>query len=267
MGKGRGWTWALWIVAAAVFVFLMAPILAVIPLSFNDSTFLTYPMTGFSLKWYREFFTSDHWLNASWNSAVIGVASTVLATGLGTLAALGLNEARFPAKRLVVGLLVSPMIVPAVIAAVGLYFFFAPLGLTGSYHGIILSHTMLATPFVVITVSATLQGFDMTLVRAAASLGAAPAAVFFRVVLPLILPGVASGALLAFATSLDEVVMILFLAGAEQRTLPREMFSGIRENISPTILAVATMLTLLSVFLLATLEVLRRRNERLRGAG
>jgi putative spermidine/putrescine transport system permease protein len=159
----------------------------------------------------------------------------------------------------------SPVVVPGVITAVGLYFFFAPIGLTGSYLGLILAHTALATPFVVITVGATLQSFDMNLARAAASLGASPLYTFRRVILPLILPGLASGALFAFATSFDEVVVVLFMAGPEQRTLPREMFSGIRENISPTITAAAVILTTVSVILLATMEGLRRRNERLKG--
>jgi putative spermidine/putrescine transport system permease protein len=157
------------------------------------------------------------------------------------------------------------MIVPVVIVAVGFYFFFAPLGLTASYTGLIFAHTALGTPFVVITVAATLKGFDDNLARASASLGAAPVTTFFKVILPLIAPGVASGALFAFATSFDEVVVVLMVAGPEQRTLPREMFSGLRENISPTITAVATIMILVSVLMLASLELLRRRNERLRG--
>jgi putative spermidine/putrescine transport system permease protein len=152
-----------------------------------------------------------------------------------------------------------------VITGVGLYFFFAPLGLSATYTGLILAHTALASPFVVITVSATLQGFDTNLSRASASLGANSVTTFFKVILPLIAPGVASGGLFAFATSFDEVVVVLMIAGPEQRTLPREMFSGIRENISPTITAVATVMILVSIVLLVLLEALRRRNERLRG--
>src|ERR1700730_17117061 len=199
------------------------------------------------------------------NSMIIGVASTVLSMVLGTLAALGLAHWKSKFKPLVLAVVLSPVVVPGVITAVGLYFFFAPIGLTGSYLGLILAHTALATPFVVIPVSATLQSFDMNLARAAASLGASPLYAFRRVILPLILPGLASGALFAFATSFDEVVIVLFMAGPEQRTLPREMFSGIRENISPTITAAAVILTTVSVILLATLEGLRRRNERLKG--
>ena len=253
------------VVGTLVLFFLMAPILAIVPLSFSSSTYLTYPLPGLSLRWYEDFLGSARWMNALKNSVIIGVASAVLSMVLGTLASLGLAQWKSKWKPLVLALVLSPMVVPVVITAVGVYFFFAPLGLTGNYLGLILVHTALATPFVVITVSATLQSFDMTLARAAASLGAPPLLTFRKVILPLILPGLASGALFAFATSFDEVVTVLFLAGPEQRTLPREMFSGIRENISPTITAVAVVLTVISVCMLSTLELLRRRNERLKG--
>jgi putative spermidine/putrescine transport system permease protein len=254
------------VTAGLVFVFLMAPILAIMPLSFSSSIYLTYPLPGFSFRWYEEFLTSPAWMRALKNSMIIGVGSTILSMGLGTLAALGLHSWQSRYKPLVMAVVLSPMVVPMVITAVGAYFFFAPLGLTGNYLGLILVHAALAAPFVVVTVSATLQGFDTNLMRASASLGAPPHVTFLRVVLPLIAPGLASGALFAFGTSFDEVVCVLFLAGPEQRTLPREMFSGIRENISPTITAAAVVLTLFSVIFLATLEGLRRRNERLRGA-
>ncbi len=255
--------WTVWTSAVLVLFFLMAPILAIIPLSFSSGDFLTYPLPGLSLRWYHELLVSDKWLPALRNSMIIGVSATVISTVLGTLAALGLNRARFAMKPLIMGVLLSPMIVPVIITAVGVYFFFAPLGLTDSYTGLILAHTALAAPFVVITVSATLQHFDNTMARAAASLGAPPVLAFFKVVLPLILPGVASGALFAFATSFDEVVVVLMIAGPGQRTLPREMFSGIRENINPTITAVATVLIITSVILLSCLEALRRRSERM----
>lgn len=261
----KAWTAALWTSSALVFLFLVAPILAIIPLSFNGGQFLTYPLNGLSLQWYADFVTDPDWTRALKNSLIVGVVTTVLATTLGTLASLGLVRARFRGKGLIMAVLLSPMIVPLVITAVGFYLFFAPYGLTATYTGLILAHTALASPFVVITVTATLQGFDTTLARAAASLGAGPVTAFRRVTLPLIAPGVASGALFAFATSFDEVVVVLLVAGPGQRTLPREMFSGIRENISPTIMAVATILIVFSTLLLITLEVLRRRNARLRG--
>lgn len=257
--------WSVWISALLVLFFLMVPILAIIPLSFSSGTFLTYPLPGFSFRWYEELLISDKWIPALRNSMIVGVSATIASSVLGTLAALGLNRANFAFKPVVMGVLLSPMIVPMIITAVGMYFFFAPLGLTNSFPGLIMAHTALAAPFVVITVSATLAHFDMNMSRAAASLGATPVVAFFRVVLPLILPGVASGGLFAFATSFDEVVVVLMIAGPEQRTLPREMFSGIRENINPTITAVATVLILTSVVLLSCLEWLRRRSERLNG--
>lgn len=251
-----------------VLLFLIAPILAIIPLSFSSESFFSYPMPGFSLKWYfgeEGFFTNARWMDALRLSVIVAVATTILSSVLGTLAALGLSQSRFPARAAVMAVLISPMIVPVIISAIGLFFFYAYVGLNGSILGIILAHTALATPFVVITVTATLMSFDRTLMRAGASLGASPSTVFFRVVMPLILPGVISGALFAFVTSFDEVIVILFIGGPEQRTLPRQMFSGIREQINPTITAAATVLILLSTVLLVTVELLRRRSERLRG--
>ncbi|MCZ6743370.1 MAG: ABC transporter permease [Alphaproteobacteria bacterium] len=248
-----------------VFTFLMAPVLVIIPLSFNAEPYFTYPLAGISMRWYEDFFDTMVWQLALKNSLIIGAAATVLATVLGTITALGLSGANFPLKPVVIGLLISPMMVPIVIVGVGLYFFYARIGLVNSYLGMITAHTTLAIPFVVITVTATLAGFDATLARAGASLGAGPARVFFTITLPLILPGVISGALFAFVTSFDEVVVALFLAGSEHRTLPRQMWAGIREQISPTITAVATMLIVFSVLLMIVMEALRRRSARLRG--
>ena len=261
----RLWHYALWGFCLLVLGYLILPILIIVPLSLSSATFLTFPLPGLSLRWYQELFTSAPWQLSLRNSLIVASAVTVLASTLGTLAALGLTRARLPGHGLLMALIVSPMIVPLVIVAVGVYFAYAPFGLTGSLLGLTLAHTALAVPFVVITVSATLQGFDPNQARAGASLGASPRIVFLRIILPLILPGVISGALFAFVTSFDEVVIALFLTGPAERTLPRQMFNGIRENISPVIAAAATLLILLSVLLLATLELLRRRNERLRG--
>ena len=155
------------------------------------------------------------------------------------------------------------MMIPLVITALALYLFYAKIGLSDSYLGLILAHTILGMPFVLITVSATLQNFDYNLMRAGASLGGSPLHVFLNIVMPNIAPGVASGAMFAFATSLDEVVVVLFIAGPEHRTLPRQMFSGIREQLSPTILAAATVLIVLAGLLMLVLELLRKRSERL----
>ncbi len=261
----RAWYVLHRLLCGLVLLYLILPILIVIPLSFNSEGFFTFPMPGLSLRWYEDFFGSDRWLSALQSSAFIAVFVTILATILGTLAALGLSRADFPARGLVMSLLISPLIVPVVITAIGMFFFYSDLGLINTYPGIILAHTALATPFVVITVTATLMGFDHSLSRAGAGLGAPPITVFRRVMLPLILPGVISGALFAFVTSWDELVVVLFLASPEQRTLPKQMYSGIRDQISPTITAAATLLIIFSGVMLTTIELLRRRSERLRG--
>ena len=257
---------ALWVVTILVLTYLIAPLLVIIPLSFSSSAFLNYPIPSFSLRWYVDFFSSPEWRLAIWNSLIVGSITALLATSLGTLAALGLNRADFPFKRVITGFFISPLVVPVIILAVGTYFFFAPLRLTGTYTGIILAHTTMAIPFVVITVGATLTGLDENLVRAAFSLGAHPVRVFFKVILPLVLPGVVSGAVIAFATSLDEVVMILFLAGPEQNTIPRQMFNGIKYYLSPTITAVATVLIVASILILGLIGLLRRRMDKLRAS-
>lgn len=248
-----------------VMAYLLLPVLAIVPLSFSDSSFLAYPIEHLSLRWYRNLFEAEEWGRAARNSFIVAPAATALATVLGTVAAAGLSQATFRGKGLLMAVLISPMVVPVIVVGVGMYLFFAPLGLSDSYTALILAHAALGAPFVVTTVLATLQGFDRNLVRASHSLGAARLTTFFRVTLPLIAPGVASGALFAFATSFDEVVVTLFLAGPGQVTLPRQMFTGIRENITPTIAALATLLVLFSTALLLALEWLRGRASR-RGA-
>ena len=237
----------------------------IVPLSFNAEPYFTYPMPGFSLRWYEDFFTNPQWILGLKNSVIVGIFATLLASVLGTLAALGLNRAAFPGKSGILAILISPMVVPIVITAIGMFYFYSKLGLTSSLTGLILAHATLGVPFVVITVSATLVGFDNNLVRAAASLGASPVSVFFKVTFPLILPGIVSGALFAFIISWDELVVAIMLASTEQHTLPRRMWSGIRELLSPTIMAVATMLIIISIILMVVMELLRRRSERLRG--
>jgi len=268
----RVWYYLFRVICALIFFFLLAPILVMIPLSFNAEPYFTFTSKmlsldpdGYSLRWYQELFTSDQWMTSIRNSVIIGISATVIATFLGSLAALGLSRSEMPFKAAIMGILISPMIVPLIISAAGMFFFYSSVGLANTFPGVILAHAALGTPFVVITVTATLVGFDESLTRSAANLGASPTTTFFRITMPLILPGVISGALFAFITSFDEIVVVLFLAGVEQRTIPREMWSGIREQISPTILAVATVLVLVSIALLTTVELLRRRSERIRG--
>ncbi|MDE2756182.1 MAG: ABC transporter permease [Acidobacteriota bacterium] len=253
---------------SAVFLFLTAPILVIVPLSFNVEPYFTFTEgmlsldpQAYSLRWYRTVAEDPQWLRALANSLVIGFAATALATALGTLAALGLSNPAMPGRSLAMSLLISPMVTPVIISAAGMFFFYSDLGLAQTYPGLILAHTALGTPFVVITVTATLSGFDPNLTRAAASLGAGPVRTFRRVQLPLIAPGVISGALFAFATSFDEVVTVLFIGGLDQRTIPRQMWAGIREQISPAILAVATVLIAFALLLMVVVEWLRRRGN------
>ncbi|NYT86216.1 ABC transporter permease [Pollutimonas harenae] len=257
--------------AWAVLFFLMLPILVIIPLSFNAEPFFSFTPgmlqldpDAYSLKWYAAIFNSHNWLMAIRNSFFIGICATIIATTLGTVAAVGLASETMPFRRTITALLLSPMIVPLIIVAAGMFFFYTRFNLVGTFTGIVIAHAALGVPFVIITVTATLSGFDPSLYRAGLSLGASPIKVFRDIVIPLIRPGVISGALFAFVTSFDEIVLVLFLAGPEQGTIPRQMFAGLREQISPTILAVATLLIIVSIFFLATLELLRRRSEQVR---
>ena len=257
-----------------VFFFLIAPLFVILPLSFNaeqyihfSSKMLALDPEGFSLRWYEDMIygTKNPWGLATKNSLIIAFFATIGSTILGTVAALGLSSRHMPYKAAFMALLISPMIVPLIISGTAIFFFMAKVGLAATHTGIVLSHIILGTPFVVITVTATLSGFDHSVTRAAASLGSNPVNTFMKITLPLIMPGVISGALFAFVTSFDEVVVVLFLAGLENTTIPIQMWVGLREQLSPTILAVATCLIILSTLVLISAELLRRRSERLRG--
>ncbi|MBV8770032.1 MAG: ABC transporter permease [Hyphomicrobiales bacterium] len=252
----------LWAWCAMVLIYLVTPLLIPIPLSFNSGSFFTFPLAGLSTRWYEVVLGTERWRAAIGNSLIVAFGTTVLATSLGTFAAIGLSSPRFPGRQMVMPLLISPLVVPIVVTAVGAYLFYAPLGLASTYGGIILAHTVLASPFVVVTVGASLTGFDRNLMRAAAISGARPALAFFRIMLPLILPGVLSGAAFAFVTSFDEVVVVQFLASADQRTLPLEMFTGLREQLSPAITAAATLMMTLSILLLVVANLLAARARR-----
>ena len=274
-----------------VLFFLVAPLVVVIPLSFTNSPYLqfipemkifsfdtwSFNFDGYGTRWYKELFgmcegitqattvCTDRWIIGMKNSAIIAVFATLFASTLGTLAALGLSNRHMPFNRAIMALMISPMIVPLIITAPGMFFFFAKVNLVATLPGLIIAHTILGIPFVVITVTASLSGFDNNLLRAGTSLGGSPLRNFFKIQAPLIAPGVISGGLFAFITSFDEVVIVLFVGGPEQYTLPRQMWSGIRNEISPTILAAATILVIFSILLLSTLEMLRRRAEKIRG--
>ncbi|MEM9145468.1 MAG: ABC transporter permease [Pseudomonadota bacterium] len=272
------WYYSFRVICTLIFLFLILPILVIIPLSFNAEDFFTFTpgmlaleADAYSYKHYDDFFNNPDWQLALSNSLKIAPMATFVSVSLGTLAAIGLSQSHVPFRGVIMAILISPMIVPLIISATGMFFFysapfgFSDLSIQGTYWAIVLAHAALGTPFVIITVTATLVGFDKSLTRAAASMGADPVTTFFRVQMPLIVPGVISGGLFAFITSFDEVVVVLFLGSAGQKTLPWQMFTGLREQISPTILAVATILVTISILLLATVELLRRRSERLRG--
>lgn len=255
----RGLVWAAGVLVA---IFLLAPIMAIVPLSFSAGSFLFYPLPGLSLRWYQDFFSSDFWLPAVWNSLGIGAAAAVLATALGTPAAFGLWRAKGAFRAVAMGIVLAPMVVPVIVVAVALLLAFGPIGLVATHAGLVIAHAALGAPFVVVTVLASLEGFDPVQLRAAAACGAGPLRAFFRVCLPQIAPGVAAGAVFAFATSLDEVVVALFIAGPAQRTLPRQMFSGLNDQISLTTAAAAAMLVALSVLLLLAVSWLQARGRR-----
>ena len=270
----RIWHYIYLTICGAVFFFLIAPLFVIFPLSFNAEEFLVFSdgmkrldPDAFSLRWYKDMIygTKNPWGLATKNSFIIAFFATIGSVILGTVAALGLSSRHMPFKGLIMAVLISPMIVPLIISGVAIFFFMAKAGLAATHLGIILAHIILGTPFVVITVTATLSGFDHSVTRAAASLGSDPVNTFMKITLPLIMPGVISGGLFAFVTSFDEVVVVLFLAGLDNTTIPIQMWTGLREQLSPTILAVATCLILLSTLILISAELLRRRSERLRG--
>ena len=270
----RIWHYVYLTFCGLVFFFLIAPLFVILPLSFNAEQYIHFSAKmlaldpeGFSLRWYEDMIygTKNPWGLATKNSLIIAFFATIGSTILGTVAALGLSSRHMPYKAAFMALLISPMIVPLIISGTAIFFFMAKVGLAATHTGIILSHIILGTPFVVITVTATLTGFDHSVTRAAASLGSNPVNTFMKITLPLITPGVISGALFAFVTSFDEVVVVLFLAGLENTTIPIQMWVGLREQLSPTIMAVATCLIIMSTLILVSAELLRRRSERLRG--
>ena len=270
----RIWHYIFLSICTFVFIYLIAPLFVIFPLSFSADEFLVFSdgmkrldPDAFSTRWYKDMVwgTKNPWGLAAKNSFIVAFFATIGSVILGTVAALGLSSRHMPYKGIIMAILISPMIVPLIISGVAIFFFMAKVGLAATHTGIILAHIILGTPFVVITVTATLSGFDHSVTRAAASLGSTPYNTFMKITLPLITPGVVSGALFAFVTSFDEVVVVLFLAGLDNTTIPIQMWIGLREQLSPTILAVATCLIIMSTLILVTAELLRRRSERLRG--
>jgi len=249
---------------ALVLIFLIVPIFAIMPIAFSSGSFLSYPLPGFSLRWFAVVFDTYPWLFSLRNSMILGLATVAIALPIGTLAAFGLASPHVPGRGLIKALLLSPMLMPVVVVALAATLFLSRVGLNGTFLGLTIAHSILALPFVIIPVSAMLKGLDPNLVRAAASLGATPAATFRSVTLPLIAPGIASGAVFAFITSFDEVVVALFVSSPATLTLPRQLFSGLRDQLTPALIAIAFVLIVVSCLLMASVELLRRRSERFR---
>lgn len=263
--RGRHRTWlefALMGLCALIASFFVAPVFIVIPLSFSSTEYFVFPPREISLTLYREYFGSYNWMRATATSFQVAAGTMLAATVIGTLAAVGLARMRGRGKGVLNGLIVAPMIVPHIILAIALYGLLARWRLIGTVTGLILAHTMLTIPFVVITVSAALRSLDPSFERAAQSLGATPARAFWRVTLPLILPGVLSGALFAFIISFDEVVLAIFISGSRAGTLPKVMFESIRYSFDIKVAAVSSLLIVVSFSVLLLTQTLRRWTTR-----
>jgi ABC-type spermidine/putrescine transport system permease subunit II len=256
-----GWSVAIWINVAIVLVFLILPVIVIFPLSFSSSQYLEFPPHGWSLRWYRNYLDREDWVSATFLSLKVAVGTTTLATMLGTLTAFGLTRCAFKGKTVFLAIVLSPIVMPVIVVAVAIYFFYARLGLLGNIGGLVLAHTLLATPFVVLTVMTSLQGFDRNLERAGMSLGAHPLYTFRRITLPMIRPGVFSGALFAFVTSFDELVIALFVTSPTAVTLPRRMWEGVRLEVDPTIAAVSAILIAFALVCLGLFQLLQARQR------
>jgi putative spermidine/putrescine transport system permease protein len=260
----RHWGWWVFYGAGAFIAFyLVLPSLIVIPISFSDSLLVKFPPEGFSLRWYETFFTTPAWTRSIWLSFKVGLGTMIVATVLGVAASIGLVRGQFPGKNALNAFLLSPMIVPFVVSALAMYYFYSSLKFVGNPWALLISHICLATPLVIVIVSATLQDFDRSLERAAQILGATPAQTFMRITFPIIRPGIITGALFAFIVSFDEVVIAAFIGGYRSATLPKRMFDNVRDEMDPTVAAISTLLVAISVLLLLSLSYLGRRRTRL----
>lgn len=247
-----------WASTLSALAFLIVPLVLIMPLAFNESSFLTYPMNGFSLKWFHEVFAQEQWMRSFLNSLKVAIGTTVVALLVGGLAATGVMLLSRWLQTILTALFVSPMVVPSIVIGVAFAYSFGRMGLSGSYWGLVLAHSILAAPLVFLSVMTSLRGLDPDLDRAAASLGASRRYRFMTVTLPLAAPGFMAGALFAFTTSFDEVVAALFLASPESTTLPVMLFSGLRDRLQPTLVVVALLLSLLSFALLALMHWLQQ---------
>ncbi|MBB3386225.1 MULTISPECIES: ABC transporter permease [unclassified Rhizobium] len=249
------------IVCCLILTFLLLPVALIVLLSFSPNRFMALPLSGGSLEWWAEFWTTERWLHSLGNSAFVGLCATAIATTLGTMAAIGLKALNSRPAAVLRAICAFPIITPTVVFAVSAYVSYAPIGLANSYLGLIVTHAAISAPIVLITVSGVLEGYDENLTRAALSLGASPRQAFVKIVLPLTLPGLLAGSFFALAISLDEVVISGMLAGPQQKTLPLELFAGLRDGASPVMAVAATILVATSILFTLVLELLKRRNQ------
>ncbi|MGY2066525.1 ABC transporter permease [Blastococcus sp. SYSU DS0619] len=257
---GLGWGLRTWV--ALVMGLLILPTVVVIPMSFTDERTFQFPPENWSLRWYGEFFTSDAWTTAFTTSLRVALVVAVLASVIGIAAAIALNRWSLPGKEFVRQLVLAPLIIPSVVIAVALYYVFLDWQLTGSFQGFVLAHTVIAVPFVIVSVTTSLNGYDRQLSLASASMGANAVTTFLRVTVPLIMPGIASGFVFAFVTSLDEVVIALFLQSPSFETLPVRMYEGVTSDIDPTVAVASTLMVLATLIALLIPEVLRLRRPK-----
>jgi mannopine transport system permease protein len=248
-------------VVGLVLFFLVLPTLIVIPMSVGTASYIQFPPRGLTLKWYLDYFTDPDWMAATWFSLKIALATTITSTIIGTLGSIALVRGKLPGKGFIQALTLSPMVVPHIVIAVAIYLVFAPLGLTGNFTGFLIAHTMLSVPYVIITVTAVLQRFDVTLELAALNCGASRPQAFWFIVLPNIMPGVAAGAVFAFLASFDEATVAFFISGINGKTITRKMFEDIDFNLTPIIAAVSTVLVIFTLALMGGAQFLQSRKR------
>ncbi len=251
----------LYLLCAAIMLFLVTPSLIVIPMSFSDSRYLEFPPQAWSFRWYENYFGSIEWMDATRVSFTAAVLTVLVATPMGTAAAYALHVSRFRISGAINAIMLTPIMVPVILIAIGVFFLYARLGLNNSIPGLVLAHSLMAIPFVVITVAAGLKSYDMNQEMVARSLGASRLKAFLTVTLPQIRFSIISGALFAFIVSLDEVVIALFISGGDKATITRRMFNALRDEIDPTIAAISTVLIAVSILLLALAQIFGQKKE------
>lgn len=253
----------LWLYAYGVLImfFLIVPSLIVIPMSFSDSQYLSFPPREWSLRWYENYFSSPEWMRATWVSLKAGFFTMLIATPLGTLAAYGLHATRSRWAGAAMLILVLPIMMPVILVGIGIFYVYVQVKMLNTMPGLVVAHAMLALPLVLLVVSAGLKSYDMNQELAARSLGASRARAFLLVTLPQIRFSVITAALLAFLTSFDEVIVALFISGGENSTLTRKMFLALRDQIDPTIAAISTVLIVLTTTMLALSQFLSRSDD------